>query len=185
MTSSQPAWTEHPAPRPLEKVQHFLNTHAYSGRPDALADVETAHAWLIANGFRVSGLRPVDLDAMRELRTVLRGALLGVVFDEERAREASSSLRLGVRIDADGAQLEPVGSGVSGVLSAFAVDVAIATARGLWKRLKICRNEECAVVFWDLTKGRTARYCSPSVCANRERQRAFRARRRSDSSSGP
>jgi predicted RNA-binding Zn ribbon-like protein len=46
------------------------------------------------------------------------------------------------------------------------------------RRLKICANPRCRWVFYDDSKSRTRRYCSPDKCANLLKVRRFRARHR-------
>lgn len=44
------------------------------------------------------------------------------------------------------------------------------------KRLKICANSHCRWVFYDESKSRTRRYCTPEKCGNLQKMRRFRAR---------
>jgi predicted RNA-binding Zn ribbon-like protein len=43
-------------------------------------------------------------------------------------------------------------------------------------RIKICRNDHCRWVFYDLTKAKSRLWCSSKSCGNRERVRRARAR---------
>jgi len=43
------------------------------------------------------------------------------------------------------------------------------------RRLKICANTNCRGVFYDESKSRTKRYCTPDKCANLLKSRRFRA----------
>ena len=43
------------------------------------------------------------------------------------------------------------------------------------RRLKICANTNCRGVFYDESKSRTKRYCTPDKCANLLKARRFRA----------
>lgn len=43
------------------------------------------------------------------------------------------------------------------------------------RRLKICANTNCRWVFYDESKSRTRRYCTPDKCANLLKARRFRA----------
>ncbi len=47
---------------------------------------------------------------------------------------------------------------------------------GTWSRLKACR--QCEWAFYDWSKNRSGRWCAMSVCGNRTKVRAYRARRR-------
>lgn len=47
-------------------------------------------------------------------------------------------------------------------------------------RLKRCAEHTCKLVFWDLSKNRSRRWCSMRVCGNRAKSRAYAARRAAD-----
>jgi predicted RNA-binding Zn ribbon-like protein len=47
---------------------------------------------------------------------------------------------------------------------------------GIWSRLKICQNDDCAVAFYDLARNKSGKWCSMEVCGNRMKARNFRAR---------
>jgi predicted RNA-binding Zn ribbon-like protein len=64
------------------------------------------------------------------------------------------------------------------------VDGAIATLLGImhegqltgdWARLKCCR--QCGYAFFDLSKNRSATWCSISICGNHSKNRAYYRRR--------
>jgi predicted RNA-binding Zn ribbon-like protein len=44
------------------------------------------------------------------------------------------------------------------------------------RRLKICRNPHCLGIFYDESKSRTQRYCTPDKCGNLMKARRFRVR---------
>jgi predicted RNA-binding Zn ribbon-like protein len=47
-----------------------------------------------------------------------------------------------------------------------------------WPRLKACRNPECRWAFYDRSHSQQGRWCDMSVCGNRIKNRALRARQR-------
>ncbi|MFE0101632.1 CGNR zinc finger domain-containing protein [Streptomyces sp. NPDC059009] len=47
-------------------------------------------------------------------------------------------------------------------------------------RLKRCAEHTCELVFWDLSKNRSRRWCSMRVCGNRAKSRAYAARQAAD-----
>lgn len=49
------------------------------------------------------------------------------------------------------------------------------------KRLKICENYYCRGAFYDDTKSRTQRYCTPEKCGSLMKARRFRTRHRGES----
>lgn len=46
------------------------------------------------------------------------------------------------------------------------------------ERIKICANPNCLGIFYDESKSRTRRYCTPEKCGNLLKIRRFRARQR-------
>jgi predicted RNA-binding Zn ribbon-like protein len=46
------------------------------------------------------------------------------------------------------------------------------------ERIKICANPNCLGIFYDESKSRTRRYCTPDKCANLLKVRRFRARQK-------
>lgn len=49
-------------------------------------------------------------------------------------------------------------------------------ADGTWPRLKIWKNDSCAVAFYDASKNQSRCWCSMAVCGNRMKARAYRDR---------
>jgi predicted RNA-binding Zn ribbon-like protein len=172
-------------PARLEPVLAFVNTHARHGNPDELADAATTEAWLESVGRTdvvVDAAAPARLRALRDaLRTTLL-AHVGLV-DEEVAAAALAPVcegaTLGLVIGAGAAaEVAGAGSGLDGLVNDLLAAVAIASIDGSWERAKACVSDDCRNAFWDGTKNRSGRFCSTAGCANRARQREFRARQR-------
>jgi predicted RNA-binding Zn ribbon-like protein len=86
----------------------------------------------------------------------------------------TASLR--VRIGPDGTtSLVPASRGADAAAAALLAAVHEARLTGQWSRMKPCR--ECTYVFYDRSKNRSAAWCSMSICGNRTKNRAYRARR--------
>jgi predicted RNA-binding Zn ribbon-like protein len=179
--SPLPRWAEHPAPEPLTQLQRFVNTHAYSGRPDRLATTTSARAW-----FRQQQLAgtPTARDVTRLVaaREAIRETLRSHDA-RNQPRVGSSPLELALPHPSltwqhadDNIALVGAGHGLERFLNDLAAAIVSASVTGTWRHLKICDNDECHVAFWDHTRNGSARYCSSTACANRSRQRAFRAR---------
>lgn len=49
-----------------------------------------------------------------------------------------------------------------------------------FEEVKICENPTCTLWFYDVSKNHTRRWCSMSVCGNRAKAAAHRARKRSE-----
>ena len=54
--------------------------------------------------------------------------------------------------------------------------VAEARHRGVWERMKACRQETCGWLFYDGSRNRSSSWCSMSICGGREKARAYRRR---------
>jgi len=184
------------APGGLGFVQEFVNTR-YLAPPrgvDPLGDETLAQAWLDAAWQRhgaaavtTTGNQPPaielahrDLPGLRAARRALAGLISG---DRDPADRGSADLvaAVTVRVGADGvATLEPRGGEGGRVLAILLAEVWCAQQAGTWKRLKICRNERCAIVFYDRSPAASAVWHSAKRCGNAPNLRASRARRRTD-----
>lgn len=177
-----PRWAAHPAPAPLALLQRFVNTHAYSGRPDQLGTAPTARVWFRQQEVSTS-LTARDLPRLVATREAIREQLRGHGL-RHPARAISRPLELALprpnftwrQIDDDTITLVGAGRGVERFLNDLAAAIVSASLTDAWRHLKICKNDECQVAFWDHTRNGAARYCSTAGCANRSRQRAFRER---------
>jgi predicted RNA-binding Zn ribbon-like protein len=67
--------------------------------------------------------------------------------------------------------------GIDGAIATLLGIVHEAQLTGGWRRLKGCR--QCGYAFYDLSKNRSAAWCSMSICGNRHKNRAYYRRRRS------
>ena len=77
------------------------------------------------------------------------------------------------------AGLLPLAHGVDGAIGGVLAAAFAAVEDGSWGRLKACRN--CRWAFYDYSRNRAAGWCSMSLCGNRLKTRAYRARQRSRS----
>ena len=72
-------------------------------------------------------------------------------------------------------ELFPVRSGWPWILSRIAASLADTLTRYHRERVKICANDGCRWAYYDVTKGRTRRWCNDRTCGNRDRVRRARA----------
>lgn len=164
----------------LGVVERFLNTvdrrtfsrHGeHRTTSDHLTSPEELAAWLAQEGLAAEDLGPGALRTAIALRTALREALTeGAGTGPDLA---GFPLHLGagpsgeLRITAD--------SGVPG-LDAIIEAVAVSTAAGNWRRLKLCASQDCRWAFYDTSRSGGGRWCSMEVCGNRHKTRAYRRR---------
>ncbi|HEY2372083.1 MAG TPA: CGNR zinc finger domain-containing protein [Gaiellaceae bacterium] len=164
------------APGRLELVRRFANTlDVEHGREALHSPVQLRklllELGLIDQGTRVTG---TDLERAHELRDTLRHLALA---NNGVATDAALEATLTVRVDDRDGVLEPVERGVDGAFADLVGIVYTAMADGSWTRLKACRRDVCHWLFYDRSRNRSAVWCQMSVCGNRTKTKAYRARR--------
>ncbi|MEV0253148.1 CGNR zinc finger domain-containing protein [Streptomyces sp. NPDC050732] len=180
-----------PAPGGLALVQELLNTASagHADSVDLLADGEldraqewadrAVRAWAGETGrgdVRLV-LTAEDLVKLRCLRDQLRRAL--ACADRDGGAVRFTSAPVVVALSGDGAlTVEPEGAGARWLASAVLAEALLAQASGLWRRLKICRNELCAAAFYDRSRNNSGVWHSVRGCGNAAHLRACRERRR-------
>jgi len=174
-----------PAPVPLDLVQDFVNTEIPDWDRDDIATPEALAAWLAGHGLLPRGAT-VDSQAVvgaHALRAALRDLALANTLGEPLGRsreraidETLARFPLAVRL-VDGAPvLAPAGDGAQGGLATVVAVVAEARLRGVWERMKACRQETCGWLFYDGSRNRSSSWCSMQICGGREKARAYRRR---------
>ena len=183
------------APAGLGFVQDFLNTHpthpAPSAKPepaaDLLADLDSAQRWLdgaLQSWSQETGvpqgpvlLTEAELDKIRSLRADLASLLRPADRPHDVTLLPSASVL--VRVEPDGtALLEPRGDGSRRVSAIVLIETFTAQRLDNWRRLKLCRNDRCAVSFYDRSRNNSAVYNDSRECGNAIYLRASRARKR-------
>jgi predicted RNA-binding Zn ribbon-like protein len=184
-----------PAPAGLGFVQDFLNTRpthpAPSAKPepasDLLADLDSAQRWLDGallnwsqeNGMPQSGvlLTEADLDKLCGLRADLTSLVR--YTDQPHDATLLPSASVFMRVGPDGtALLEPRGDGSRRVSAIVLIEMFTAQRLDTWRRLKVCRNDRCAVSFYDRSRNNSAVWHDSRECGNAVYLRASRARKR-------
>jgi predicted RNA-binding Zn ribbon-like protein len=171
-------------PDEIELVLAFVNTLNVETGVDGLSDPRALRTWLLGQGLLRGGVvGRTDVDEAKRLREALRALMLannGMSVRKEAAvtlNRAARRARLGVRFEPGGtAHLEPGAPGVDGALGRLLGVVSAAMADGSWERLKACRAADCHRAFYDHARNRSRQWCSMSVCGNRSKARAYRAR---------
>ncbi|MFE0172596.1 CGNR zinc finger domain-containing protein [Streptomyces sp. NPDC059002] len=183
-----------PAPGGLALVQELLNTApaGHADPVDLLADgaLDRAQEWAdqaVRGWSRETGRGDVrlvlaadDLPQLRCLRHQLRRALAAGDQGGDAVRFTSAPVV--VALSGDGAlTVEPEGAGARWLASAVLAEALLAQASGVWRRLKICRNEDCAAAFYDRSRNNSGVWHSVRGCGNAAHLRACRERRRAQS----
>ena len=172
------------APGGLGLVAEFVNSLDYPDGEDELATEASASAWLRRHGApvrSVSGVERAGLVALREnLRDLLEGNGEGPVSPgtADSVMQRFNAAELATVISPEGARLVATGSGVNRFVGELAAAMIAATTDGTWRRLKVCRSDECRYAFYDNTKNARRAWCSMRVCGCRSKSRTYRARKR-------
>lgn len=159
---------------------------------DELRSERDVERWLRRRGLLDPGERVSRADARQvlafrhRLREVLHANASGRDLDRavDELNATVSGLTAGPAFDADGSPaLRPRGTAAKRALAELLAAALEAQHLSMWPRLKMCASEDCRWVFYDHSKPRTGRWCSTSVCGNREKRRAYR-RRHAQSAAG-
>jgi predicted RNA-binding Zn ribbon-like protein len=177
------------SPGGLGFVHDLLNTLS-AGKPretDLLAEVADAQVWLDAGLGRWAEVteRPAerveltadDVEHLRDLRAELRA---GMDHDTEAGAATLPSAPVLLQAGPDGwLRPEPRGTGWRRVAAIVLIEVLEAQRADRWRRLKTCRNNRCAVAFYDRSRNNSGVWHNVQVCGNAVNLRAYRARKRS------
>lgn len=165
------------APGHVAIVQAFLNTRGSGAGQGRLATPSDLGTWLSEHSLLPAGTEVTDEDLQRALDirqglfTIARSRS-GTSLDTAAVRRLDAACRgahVEVRFDVDGElRFEAASPEPSGALGRLLSMVAEARLLGHWARLKVCANNECQAVYYDL-KSR-GRWCSHR-CGDRIRAR--------------
>ena len=164
-----------------------MNTEIPVWAIDEIATPEALGAWLgardlVADGTVIDGDAFVRARALRDLlRELARRNTHGEPADRKLRAEFAAVLertRLRFDLGADGAvRVEPVTGDVNGALGTIVARVVESQAAGTWRRLKSCPGSHCGWLFYDGSRNGSSRWCSMSICGNRQKTAAYRRRR--------
>lgn len=173
---------------PLETIRAFANTLSIDEGTDGFATPEELAHWLAQRGLApasVAADRAALARAIR-LRSAIRGLLHhnagGPLDPADVAACDAQARRSRIRLGFSGLPPAPVlaadAAGVDAALGRLLVLVAEAMESGAWARLKLCGAEDCRWAFLDGSRNGSRHWCAMEICGNREKVRAYRARRR-------
>ncbi|HKJ35106.1 MAG TPA: CGNR zinc finger domain-containing protein [Solirubrobacterales bacterium] len=178
----------HHAPDRLELVREFVNSLDIEESTDELGDGSSAADWLRQHGLGerklLTGEERRRLIAVREaIRELLLANNAGDAPPPDALaalNAASSDIALGLRFRPQGTELVSGSGGIDAALGEVLARVHEAMGDDTWGRLKACPAPECHWAFYDRSRNRSATWCQMGECGNRNKARAFRARRRKE-----
>jgi predicted RNA-binding Zn ribbon-like protein len=172
----------------------LINSEEWYGRgPEGLDDKLEQPGWLdqfLGSSELAPAARPAPrhLARLRRLRTLLRRMFTALAEGREPAHAdleqldrflGSGVLRRRIEVsDGYWIRLAPATDNWDWVLSEIAMSFAKLLAEGDRARIKLCENADCQWAFYDESRNRRRRWCSPSECGNVFKVQAFRARQR-------
>ncbi len=169
----------------LHLLERFLNTLEVDTVADAAGTPDQLAAWI-----REQRLGEVTVEAEGHARALaLREALRGLAvannggtlypLDLATLNRAAAETGLRPRFQRSGARLEPVATGLDGVLGRLVAEVYEAMADGSWEHFKACARQDCRWAFVDETRNGKRTWCSMQTCGNRNKVSRYRERSRS------
>jgi len=169
-------------------VRHFTHHGVQHLQSDELKGPRELSVWMSQRGLLWSGAKitPAMFDTALQLRSSVRTYLEIDPAERRRAGDAVRSLNKAMRLlplvaEARNDGVMALRAGRDDALAGLSVVVAEmydGSVRGTLDRLKMCAAEECRRVFFDRSKPATRRWCMSTLCGNRTKTRAYRARQR-------
>lgn len=173
---------------------NFVNTlRMHLGEPfDVFKTDEDVKDWLLRAGpagvpetvkwrpgellRKAQQLREIALKAMQARKMGKRPSLDALnLFLEHASSHTRVVMRTGFQIPIKKAY---IGRSVEAFLAPIAESVADLLAKGDFDLVRQCEGDKCILWFCDRTKAHRRRWCSATVCGNRAKVAAFRARSR-------
>lgn len=119
------------------------------------------------------------------LREALRSFIQLAPIDRKVDAPAAARLNalavnfpLTLTVEGGGVALQPLRVSPASGLGTILAELQQLAATERLDRLRMCASEECHWVFFDRSKPANRRWCNSAVCGNRQKTRAYRARRR-------
>jgi predicted RNA-binding Zn ribbon-like protein len=185
---SQPGGRK-PAPGELALIQTFLNTRwdlTAEDHGETLVSPAALHDWLETRGLIAERdrLEPPHLDRALAVREGLRALAfannehqlnVGAIDAMRRASEGAATQ---IRIEPEGPRfVAAAATPIDAAIGAIFAITARAMIDGTWQRFKACPGRGCGWAFYDHSRNQSARWCSMTVCGDREKARAYYQRK--------
>jgi predicted RNA-binding Zn ribbon-like protein len=168
-------------------LRHFTHHGVAHPQGDQLESPRDLASWMTERGLlRTSAkITPAMFANALGLRKALRD-YLQLDPASRHQRNAARAVNEGIAAfpviaELDGAgmsRLRPQREDALAGLSTLVAELYDGARNGSLDRLKMCESEECRRIFFDRSKPATRRWCMSSLCGNRIKTRAYRARQR-------
>jgi len=152
--------------RGLADVASFGHRYAFAGRPAGPADVDRLRSHRARLDAVAVACEAGDDDAATAMLNALlteTGAVPQIVAHDGRGPHIHVS--------------RPTAPLADRMAAHFAMGLAELVVAGESRRIRSCASPTCQMVFIDLTRNRSRRYCDSRTCGNRLHVAAYRARR--------
>jgi predicted RNA-binding Zn ribbon-like protein len=169
-------------------VRHFTQRGVAHEQGDELMGPRELGAWMAQRRLSSTSVKvtPAMFETALQLRAAVRAYLACDPAQRRTARDAVRSLNAALALFPLVAQAQSDRGLVLGAarddalagLSAISAELYNGSIRGTLDRLKMCAADECRRVFFDRSKPSTRRWCMSTLCGNRIKTRAYRARQR-------
>jgi predicted RNA-binding Zn ribbon-like protein len=169
-------------------VRHFTHHGVQHEQDDELKGSGELAAWMVQRGLlrSASKITPAMLATALQLRAGLRTYLQCDPSERRKNRRVGASLNEALKPfpvvaeaggrGAQGLTLQAARDDALAGLSVVVAEFYNGSVNGTLDRLKMCAAEECRRVFFDRSKPATRRWCMSTLCGNRMKTRAYRAR---------
>jgi predicted RNA-binding Zn ribbon-like protein len=170
-------------PAPIAVVRDFVNTTDHETGADDLRTQADLVRHLSRAGLASGTARATSADhalALRlrdGLRTALQANHDGEHGPVPELVSALAELPVALDWSADGPTLSTTAGGVRGALARIGLAAHQAASQGIWWRLKICADDECAWAYYDHSKNQSRSWCEYG-CGNKVKTRNYRARQK-------
>jgi predicted RNA-binding Zn ribbon-like protein len=169
-------------------VRHFTHHGVAHEHGDELTGTAELGAWMAQRRLSPGSAKvmPAMFEAALQLRAGVRAYLACDPAQRRTSRDAIRSLNAALAPFPLVARALPDRGMVLGAarddalagLAAISAELYLGSIRGTLDRLKMCASEQCRRVFFDRSKPATRRWCMSTLCGNRIKTRAYRARQR-------
>ena len=168
--------------------RRFVEQGAAHTTSDELATIPQMERWMRARNLLKRG---AHITAARHRKALeLRGAMraflrtppadrLGRGAVAIRLNRLSEDYPLALKIVGGTLTLQPAqnGNGLGRILA----ELQVLAQTGQLDRVKTCGSDECNWIFYDRSKPGSRRWCSSTLCGNRQKTRSYRQRHREPS----